>query len=251
MTAQDTTGDEGLLVPIDPTALTTSIARLEQAQAQATDADPADLLHQVLESAQSLFGLSGLGLMFIDENEALRYVAATNTAVHALERAQEELGEGPCVDSLVLDEVVSCEDLSVDDRYRAVGAVVAAHGIRAVLGVPVRLGGAAVGTLNVHRDQPHAWDDSDITAMRAFATMVEAVLRTLMVAQRHSRLAEQLTYALEHRVVIERSIGFLMARHGFDAVAAFDVLRRASRRSRRKVGEVAADVLAGRELPTA
>lgn len=248
MTAEDTTtSDGGLLVPIDLTALTTSISRLEQDPS--ADDDPADLLHRVLESAQSLFGLSGLGLMFVDENEALRYVAATNSAVHALERAQEESGEGPCVDSLVLDEVVACEDLSTDGRYRAVGRVVATHGIRAVLGVPVRLGGAAVGTLNVHRDRPHVWDDSDITAMQGFAGVVEAVLRTLLAAERHSRLSDQLTYALEHRVVIERSIGYLMARDGLDAVAAFDVLRRASRSSRRKVGEVAADVLAGRELP--
>lgn len=248
MTAENTTtGDGGLLVPIDLAVLTTSISRLDQVTS--ADDEPAELLHQVLESAQSLFGLSGLGLMFVDENEALRYVAATNSAVHALERAQEESGEGPCVDSLVLDEVVACEDLSTDDRYRSVGRVVAAHGIRAVLGVPVRVGGAAVGTLNVHRDRPHAWDDSDITAMRGFAGVVEAVLRTLLAAERHSRLSDQLTYALEHRVVIERSIGYLMARDGVDAVAAFDVLRRASRSSRRKVGEVAEDVLAGRDLP--
>jgi GAF domain-containing protein len=248
VTAEDTTtGEGGLLVPIDLTALTTSISRLDQVTS--ADDEPAELLHRVLESAQSLFGLSGLGLMFVDENEALRYVAATNSAVHALERAQEESGEGPCVDSLVLDEVVACEDLSTDDRYRVVGRVVAEHGIRAVLGVPVRLGGAAVGTLNVHRDRPHLWDDSDITAIRGFAGVIEAVLRTLLAAERHSRLSDQLTYALEHRVVIERSIGYLMARDGVDAVTAFDVLRRSSRSSRRKVGEVAADVLAGKELP--
>ncbi len=234
-------------MPIDLTALTTSISRLDRIAS--ADDEPAELLHRVLESAQSLFGLSGLGLMFVDENQALRYVAATDSAVHALECAQEESGEGPCVDSLVLDEVVACEDLSTDERYRSVGRIAAAHGVRAVLGVPVRLGGAAVGTLNVHRDRPHVWDDSDITAVRGFAGVVEAVLRTLLAAQRHSRLSDQLTYALEHRVVIERSIGYLMARDGVDAVAAFDVLRRASRSSRRKVGEVAGDVLAGRDLP--
>lgn len=250
MTSDLAGGGRGFLLPIDPSALSTSIARLERAQAEAGDVEPAELLHRVLESAQALFGLSGTGLMFVDEKEALRYVAATTEAVGALERAQEELGEGPCVDSLVLGEVVACEDLSTDPRYRRVGAIVSGHGIRAVLGVPVRLGGAAVGTLNVHRDQPHAWDDSDVTAMRAFAGVVEALLRTLLVAHRNSRLAEQLTYALDHRVEIERSIGFLMARRGLDAVAAFDVLRRASRSSRRKVGDVAADVLAGKDLPS-
>ncbi len=234
-------------MPIDPAALTAGIARLELAQTP--DAEPGELLHRVLDTAQELFGLSGVGLMFVDESEALHYVAATNSAVRALERAQEETGEGPCVDALVLGRVVASTDLETDERYTAVGPVAAEHGIRAVLGVPVQLGGAAVGSLNVHRDTPHEWDETDIRAMRAFAAVVEGVLGTLLAVQRHSRLAEQLTYALEHRVVIERSIGFLMARRGLDAVAAFDVLRRASRGTRRKVGDVAADVLAGRDLP--
>lgn len=141
---------------IDPAALRASIARLEQDQS-AGAADPADLLHRVLESAQGLFALSGLGLMFLDEDEALRHIAATDSAAHALERAQEELAGGPCVDSLARNEVVTCADLTLDHRYRAVGDVVAAHGVRAVLGVPVRMDGAAVGTLNVHRDRPHPW----------------------------------------------------------------------------------------------
>lgn len=75
------------------------------------------------------------------------------------------------------------------------------------------------------------------------------MLCTLLDAQRHRRLAEQLTHAPEHRVVVERSIGFLMARRGLDAIGAFDVLRWVARSTRRKVGEVAGDVLAGRELP--
>jgi hypothetical protein len=106
-------------MPIDPAALTAGIARLELAQTP--DAEPGELLHRVLDTAQELFGLSGVGLMFVDESEALRFVAATDSAVRALERAQEETGEGPCVDALVLGRVVASTDLETDERYTAVG----------------------------------------------------------------------------------------------------------------------------------
>jgi AmiR/NasT family two-component response regulator len=55
----------------------------------------------------------------------------------------------------------------------------------------------------------------------------------------------QLQGALDRRVVIERAVGLLMARLDTDAVGAFGSLRRAARDSRRRVADVAEDVLAG------
>ena len=42
---------------------------------------------------------------------------ATDARSAAFEAAQEECGEGPCVDSLVLDVVVSTDDLGADPRW--------------------------------------------------------------------------------------------------------------------------------------
>jgi AmiR/NasT family two-component response regulator len=67
-----------------------------------------------------------------------------------------------------------------------------------------------------------------------------------MLAHARGRLVEQLQYALDHRVVIERAIGLLMGRAGdVDAVAAFNRLRDLARSQRRRVAEVAEEVLAG------
>ena len=58
-------------------------------------------------------------------------------------------------------------------------------------------------------------------------------------------MADQLQYALDYRVVIERAVGYPMGAHRLDAVTAFDVLRRRARDSRRRVADVAAEVLNG------
>lgn len=53
----------------------------------------------------------------------------------------------------------------------------------------------------------------------------------------------QLKEALEGRAVIERAKGVIMATHGCDDGTAFDILVARSRRERRKVRAVAADLL--------
>ena len=64
-------------------------------------------------------------------------------------------------------------------------------------------------------------------------------------------MAEQLQYALDYRVVIERAVGYLMGAHGLTATTAFDLLRKQARDSRLRVADVAAEVLGGSTGPDA
>jgi AmiR/NasT family two-component response regulator len=61
------------------------------------------------------------------------------------------------------------------------------------------------------------------------------VVSTALAAHDHGVLAEQLRYALDYRVIIERAVGYLMGAHRLDAVTAFDLLRKRARDSRRRV----------------
>ena len=232
---------------IDPTALGASLSRLEATYRQ-DELEPRAMLQQVVVAADELFGLSGAGLMLIDSEEALRYVAASDETIAVLETAQEELGQGPCVDTFVYDTAVQVADLLEDDRWPPLSQLIAPRGIRAVLGVPVRLGGGAVGALNVYLDKPHHWQDTEIAALFAYATMVETMLGIIVTARRNTQLAEQLQYALDYRVIIERGVGYLMASYQLDEVHAFDLLRRTARNSRRKVADVAKEIIAGKPL---
>jgi GAF domain-containing protein len=233
----------GVLVQphIEPAALRSALARLGRASPEHALLPSLEL---VCHATVELFGVDGCGLMMVDDERALRYVVATDEDGRVLEQVQEEVGEGPCVGALVHDVTVATTDVTDDDRWARAGALLEATRVRAVLGLPLRAGGGAVGSLNVYRGQPYAWDDSEIDALRAFASVGEGLVATALLAEARDEMAEQLQHALDHRVNIERAVGVLMGRHQLDPVGAFNLLRTEARSQRRKAIDVANDVLA-------
>ena len=226
---------------IEAGALQGALARLRQAPAESSLHDALD---QVCRAALDLFGVTGCGLMLIDDNQAMRYVVATDPDSRILEEVQEEVGEGPCVDALIHEAIVATPDVSTDDRWPRAAKLLQATTVRAVLGLPIRAGGGAVGSLNVYRDEAYDWDDSEIDALLAFAGMVETFVATALLAEARDEIVEQLQHALDHRVSIERAVGVLMGRHQLDPVAAFNLLRTQARSQRRKAIEIAEEILA-------
>ena len=244
MTRSDSLGLTRTML-IDPDSLMRALDALPPV---AEDHTVGDGLPALLDAVCGVFGITGAGLMLVDEVSGLRYVAATDQVAESLEQVQEQFGLGPCVESFVNDAEVVVPDLDADERWPAIREPLRAAGVRAVLGVPTRLGGGPVGTLNVYCADAREWDQSERDAIRAFNTVLEGQIASAVAVRDHSRIVDQLQYALENRVVIERAIGMLMARHDLDAVAAFARLRRAARSTRRTVAVLAKDILEGREL---
>lgn len=224
----------------DPTALQHSLAELRGLPAEhglkAT-------LDQVLEATRELFGAGGAGLMMLDPDSVLSGVAATDEPGQVLEDTQEQIGEGPCVDTLTFDRVVATADLPEDPRWPGLLSRLPESPIRALIGVPVRIGGAAVGALNLYRDRPSEWTEGERSALEAYARLVEQVLSEGLEARRREQLAEQLQQALDNRVTIDRAVGAVMARERVNPVAAFNKLRFQARSASRKVVDVAAELL--------
>jgi GAF domain-containing protein len=224
---------------IDADKLAASLRRL--AESGGNDARRA--VDEVVKACVDLFAVDGSGLMLADAQNTLTYFTSSDAPGHVLEEVQSETGQGPCVDTFVHGRTVRTDDMATETRWPLSQQTIAAQGVRAVLGVPVRIGGVTVGSLNVYRAHPHTWDDSEQEALARYGSVVEATLQASLAAHSAGELAEQLQYALDNRVIIERAVGFVMARSDVDAVGAFDVLRRAARRDRRKVADVARDVL--------
>jgi GAF domain-containing protein len=225
--------------------LNASLARLELLDG---DPEPATVVRRVVDAATELFGVDGAGMLVIAPDEALHHIAHTDEPSRVLEEAQEKLGDGPCVAAYAADATVTVTDLRVDDRWPEL-APVADLGVRSVLGVPVRMVGSPIGTLNVFRDRPHEWDGTERSALEAYGRVIGDLLATSVARHRSDETARQLRHALEYRVPIERAIGYLMASTGVDATTAFIRLRSAARNSRRKIVDVAGEVLAGKPLP--
>src|SRR5205823_2835386 len=189
---------------IDEEALQSSLQRLREA---AFDADVAGVMRRTVDAAHGVFGYGGAGIMFITESGDLSYVAASDEAGRQLEEAQASAGQGPCYESYVYATEVASADLHADDRWPDLPIHLLPQ-VRAVAGIPLLLSGSPVGTLNVYRDQPAEWDGSDIQALRAYSDLIAEVVGAALAAQAHSVLADQLRYALDYRVVIERAVGY-------------------------------------------
>jgi GAF domain-containing protein len=203
-----------------------------------------DALQQAVDAAARLQPAVGSGVMIADGEHVLRYVAASDGHGRELERIQEHTGTGPCVEALVMGEVVVTPDASSDPRWPEIHASLQDTRVRAVIGLPLHVGGAVVGSLDVYRDRAQPWSEPEREALVAYAALVDRLLIAALQAERHERTVQQLEYALEHRIKIERAVGMLMERDGVDAVDAFQRLRKQARDGRRRVVEIADELLA-------
>jgi len=224
---------------IDPEVLAGSLRRLEKTGA----GDILGAVGEVVHAAVDLFQVTGSGLMIVDEQQDLHYVAASSLSSKIMEQVQSRAGEGPCVSAFVHNRLIRADDLRSEQRWPRVRDTFLQHGIVAVLGVPVRMGGVPIGTLDLFEDRPCHWQDDAAAALERYADLVESTLGAALAAQRAGVLADQLQYALDYRVVIERAVGYLMAQRGLGSVAAFALLRRTARDQRRKISDVARELL--------
>lgn len=231
---------------VDARALAESLNRLEEL---GEDVPLIQSLQQAVDASVALFDVDGGGLMLADEQSLLRYVVSTDGPGRLLEQTQLDANSGPCVSAFVENELVTTGDVAGDERWPALAPRIAGTGVVAVLGVPTRLGGICVGSLNVYRSRVHEWDESEQRALARYGDVVSTMMATAVRAHQAGELADQLGYALEYRVMIERGIGYLMARDKVDPVDAFGRLRSAARNNRRKIGDMADELMRTGRLP--
>jgi GAF domain-containing protein len=231
---------------IDAQALAASLRRFER---RPDGAVLQSSLQQIVEACTELFHVSGSGLMLMDEHGALRYAVSTGPGSRLLEEAQLATGEGPCIASFVDDAPTACDDVRADERWPALAGRLADGDVGAVHGVPVHLLGTSVGTLDTYCDTAHRWSGDQRAALVRFAEVAEAVITAAVHAEQAGELAQRLSYALDHRIPLERATGYLMARHRLGRPAAVERLRGSTRASGRRIGDVAADLLRTGRLP--
>jgi GAF domain-containing protein len=233
-------------MPIEPAMLAKSIGTL-------TVLDPTkDLgatLQQAVLAAKQLFGAQAAGIMLADANGQLRWASASDQRAQTLEDNQEIFAAGPCAQAYTTGKPAVMRDATLERRWGEIALTFVEVQIRSGLSVPVELGGGPVGTLDVYAVDPRDWDDSEVSALWAYAGVVASLLWAAANAEVNGALVEQLQTALDSRVLIEQAKGALMERERLDDQEAFAQLRRAARSSGRKLADVAREVAAGQPLP--
>ena len=210
------------------------------------DFDLIDFLHSLTDHAAAVSGADAVGLVLADHRGALRFMAASNESGKALELFQLQASEGPCLDCFRDNRPVVNADLGhAGDRWPQFAPRALAAGFQSVHAFPMRLRDRVIGALNLFGSGATRFEPSEVRLVQALADVATiAILQERAITQAE-QLSEQLQGALNSRIVIEQAKGAIAQVEGCTIDEAFDRLRDTARKSRRRLVDVAHEVLAG------
>jgi GAF domain-containing protein len=219
-------------------------ALIELADTLVDDFDVVDLLTLLVERCVEVLGIPAAGLMLVAPEGDLRVAASSSEAMRLLELFELQSQEGPCLDCYQAGEAVVNQDLAVGDgRWPNFAPVAVQAGYRSVHALPMRLRGQVIGALNLFRADKGAMDAVDVLAGRALADMATIAILQHRAAAEAYLLNEQLSFALNSRVLIEQAKGVLAERGGLDMEQAFSLLRTHARNHNLRLVDVAEQVV--------
>lgn len=173
------------------------------------------------------------GISLVERNGGVRSYAPSTETVHELDALQNELGEGPCLDSIWHEQRMLVEDMSrAGDRWPRFAVAAQERGIASLMSFQLFATEGSAGALNLYASRPEVFDESAADTGSLFASQAALVLHG---AQRVAGLRTAVTT----RDVIGQAKGILMERFGLDAQRAFSMLAETSQTTNMKLVDVA------------
>ncbi|MFC5140021.1 GAF and ANTAR domain-containing protein [Actinomycetospora rhizophila] len=173
------------------------------------------------------------GISLVERGGRVRSAAPSSDAVRELDEIQNDLREGPCLDSIWREQRTIVEDMAqATDRWPRYAPAARERGVGALMSFQLFAEQGSAGALNLYAGEPHVFDESTADAGRLFAAQAALVLHG---AQR----IQGLHLALENRDVIGQAKGILMERFGIGQQQAFSMLVESSQNTNMKLVKVA------------
>jgi hypothetical protein len=164
-------------------------------------------------------------------------LAALDELAGAVDAAQQELGEGPCLDAVWEDRTLLIDDMSREQRWPRLAERARELGVHSLLACHLSSERGMKTSLNLYARQPHAFDETAVAIAAIYATHATIALDS-------ARLETDLRAAVGSRQGIGQAVGILMERHHLTAKQAFDLLVRTSQQVNQKVRDLAGIIVA-------
>ncbi len=161
----------------------------------------------------------------------------TYTAVHTDERTllidseQYTTGEGPCLHAARNRTIVLLDSEDAMTRWPRFAAAARDGGIHSFLAAPLFAEDSTLGSFNLYGRSLHAFDSLDAEILELLTKAASRAIGDFARFKSARDTAESIQRVLQSRAPIEQAKGVLMAMHGIDADAAFDVLRKQSQQT--------------------
>lgn len=178
--------------------------------------------------------------LMLRRGHALSTVAASDDVAAAIDDTERELGEGPCLDAIVMDSAYHDASLLGGSRWpRLTARILTETGVRSMAGFQLRVSEDRVGALNLFSDT-----DGGLTSESVNQGVVLASFMTVaLIASQERRAAETLRAGLHSNREIGKAVGLMMAFHKISDEEAFQMLRKASQDMNLKLADVARQVV--------
>lgn len=155
------------------------------------------ILDHLVQRIVEVLPITAAGVTLVSARTGPRYLAASDELALRLERLQEELGEGPCVQAFASGEAVAIPDLRADADFPRFAPAAVSAGLAAVFTLPLHQGDARIGALDLYRDTPGPMGAHDMDVAQTLADVAAAYL--LNDQSRESARAARAQ--LEHRAL--------------------------------------------------
>ena len=230
----------------NPLPRETTLARtlVELADTLVADFDVVDLLTLLADRCVDLLGAAAAGIMLAAPGGDLRVMASSSEAMRLLELFELQAQEGPCLDCYRTGVPVASDDLtSATDRWPRFAPEALAGGFRSVQALPMRLRGTVIGALNLFLTEPRTLPAVDVDIAQAFTDIATIAILQHRAASDALVVNEQLSQALNTRIVIEQAKGMVSEREGLTMEQSFFALRHHARNHNLRLADVALGII--------
>lgn len=223
-------------------------ALVELADNLVSDFDVTELLLVLTDRCIDVLDVAAAGIMLASPAGDLRVMASSSEAMRLVELFELQSHEGPCLDCYDTGQPVLNVDLSGDNhRWPLFAERATAAGFRSVHALPMRLRGSVLGALNMFNVDPGEMRPADVAAAQALADVATIAILQHRAAAEAKLLNEQLSEALNTRIVIEQAKGMIAQQRSVDMETAFAALRDHARTHNLRLADLARDVIDGHQ----
>ena len=208
--------------------------------------DVVELLTHLTDRCVEVLDVAAAGLLLADPAGNLRVVASSSEAMHTMELLELQSAEGPCVECFRTGQpIVNIQLTATDQPWPTFGPRAIAEGFVSVSAIPMRLRKRTIGALNLFRTSADALADRDIVAAQAFADVATIGILQNRAVEEANTVNNQLTAALNSRILIEQAKGMVAERMGIAMEQAFTKLRSHARAHNLSLSDLATQVVRG------
>jgi transcriptional regulator with GAF, ATPase, and Fis domain len=166
-------------------------------------------------------------------------LAWTDQHTLAVDQAQYDTGQGPCLEAARSGEIQRVTVRDVAEQWPAFAEAADNLGVGSYLSAPLFIDDQYHGSLNLYGHDTHGFRALDAALLALYTTAAEAALRNARRYVQARRHVGELRRALVTRAVIDQAKGILMAIHRISAEDAFTRLVDRSQRDNQKLRDVA------------